>query len=167
MTVDAFWIDAPTVRIRVGSSHYDRFPRLLSIRCSPALSKCSQPTASVLQEYARCAIFRGCVINGRLCPPDLWLSNLQNHWGFSEAKNNPFMAHWLRRDRSPLMPTISHSVRRECDNKTRILTVGVYASERIHHWDWFEFEANAKTFKPWTGRFSGGCFSAQWNGKPG
>ena len=32
---------------------------------------------------------------------------------------------------------------------------GLYASERIHHWDWFEFEANAKTFKPWTGRFFG------------
>jgi|ERR1035437_6438964 hypothetical protein len=35
---------------------------------------------------------------------------------------------------------------------------GLYASERIHHWDWFEFEANAKTFKPWTGRFFGRLF---------
>ena len=38
---------------------------------------------------------------------------------------------------------------------------GLYASERIHHWDWFEFEANAKTFKPWTGRFFG-LFWAVW-----
>jgi hypothetical protein len=44
---------------------------------------------------------------------------------------------------------------------------GLYALERNHAWNWFEFEANAKTFKPWTAGFSGCCSAAQWKGKLG
>jgi hypothetical protein len=46
--------------------------------------------------------------NGRFCPHDLKLSILRNHWVSHETMNNPFLAHWLRHDRSSF--TADHGI---------------------------------------------------------
>jgi len=44
---------------------------------------------------------------------------------------------------------------------------GLYASERNHHWNWFEFVRTLRHSNHGQAGFSGGCSAAQWNGKPG
>ena len=44
---------------------------------------------------------------------------------------------------------------------------GLYASERNHHWNWFEFVRTLRHSNHGQAGFSGCCSAAQWNGKPG